>query len=434
MKSADVIVVGGGASGLIIARNLTQGGKRVIILEGRNRLGGRIHTIEDPAFLIPAEAGAEFVHGNLPVTLKLLKEAGIHCRPSGGDSWRPVNGTLQQDGDDFMGEGDLLTKNLRDLKEDMTVADFLNSHFNGAEHTGTRATVKGFVEGYDAADINRASTFALKKEWQETNDGAQYRVDGGYITLIRFLENENRQHGCFFSLSTIVKEITWQPGSVVITTGDHQIYTAKKVIITVPLGVLFADDTASASIRFSPSLTDKAITLKELGYGGAIKILLLFNHEFWKEMPLADGSLKDMGWLFSGESIPTWWTQAPDHSAMITGWLAGPNAEKLRDADNLTILHKALESLCNIFTLSRFQLAEMLAYSRVENWLADPFSLGAYSYATPSTHEAARRISVPVENTIFFAGEALYDGDEIGTVEAALANGLKVAKAILDNP
>jgi monoamine oxidase len=164
-----------------------------------------------------------------------------------------------------------------------------------------------------------------------------------------------------------------------------------------------------------------------------IKILLLFSHAFWKDRQSADGkSLKEIGWLFSGETIPTWWTQAPDGSALLTGWLAGPKAQAFKDADDSTILQVAIESLGQIFTMKPFELAAMLAHSKVVNWVADPFSLGAYSYATPETREAARQASIPVDNTIFFAGEALYDGPEIGTVEAALANGLRVAKVVLE--
>ena len=431
-RSADIIVVGAGASGLMIARILSEAGKNVIVLEARDRTGGRIHTIGEPAFLMPLETGAEFIHGDLPVTFRLLKEAGIHYRNTGGDSWTAAAGEFMQD--DYMNNDDLLTDKLNGLKEDITVAAFLETYFSSEEHNGLRETITGFVEGYDAADINRASTFALRKEWQDINEGSQYRVDGGYTHMIRFLETESRKNGCLILLSSVVKEILWQQGIVNVIAADRERYTAKKIVITVPLGVLNADYLCRAAISFTPSLTGKEKLFQSLGYGGVIKVLLLFNHAFWKDI-ITPGkkSLKDMGWIFSGESIPTWWSQAPEDSALLTGWLAGPKAQALKDTDDQAILYKALESLCKIFTLGRFELTEMLAYSAVVNWISDPFSLGAYSYATPGTREAVRQLSIPVDNTIFFAGEALYDGDETGTVEAALGNGLKVAGLVLDN-
>ena len=425
-------MVGAGASGLMVARTLSEAGKNVIILEARDRAGGRIHTIEEPAFLMPLETGAEFIHGDLPVTLRLLKEAGIPYRVTGGDSWTSAAGEFTQD--DYSNTDDLLTGKLNGLKEDITVAAFLEIYFSGEEYTGLKETITGFVEGYDAADINMASAFALRKEWQEINDGTQYRVDGGYVTMIRFLEKESRKNGCLIFLSSVVKEIFWQQDSVNVTTANQEHYTAKKIVITVPLGVLNAGYSCRAAISVTPSLPGKESLFQSLGYGGVIKVLLLFNHAFWKDIITPERkNLKDMGWIFSGESIPTWWTQAPDESALLTGWLAGPEAQVLKDTDDLTILHQALESLCRIFTFSRFELTEMLAYSAVVNWVSDPFSLGAYSYATPGTREAVRQLSIPVDNTVFFAGEALYDGEETGTVEAALGNGLKVAMLVLDN-
>ena len=434
MLPADIIIVGAGACGLMVARKLSQAGLKVIILEARDRLGGRIHTLEDASFPSPLEAGAEFIHGKLPVTMDLLKEAGIHYRISGGDLWRFTQGQFRQ-GDDGMENGELVTKRLHELKEDITVASFLQKYFPETEHEGLRNSVKGFVEGYDAANINRASAFALRKEWVDNEEWEQYRVNGGYMHMMRFLEDECKKNGCLVYPSSIAKEIKWSSGHVEVTTDNHQRYTGKKIITTIPLGVLSSDTNAQASIRFSPSLPDKWEALKALGFGGVIKILLLFKHPFWKDHAVTPGkSLKNMGWLFSDAPVPTWWTQVPDDSTVLTGWLAGPKAEQWKDADDSMILDEALNSLCLFFGMSREDLNELLSHSEVVNWLADPFALGAYSYATPATAAAVKLLGEPVEDTLFFAGEALYDGPEMGTVEGALANGLRVAELVLGNP
>src|SRR5262245_36435352 len=95
----QIIVVGAGASGLIIARKLSEAGKRVCVIEARGRVGGRIDTMTSADFSTRIEAGAEFVHGNLPITLSLLKEAKLSYHRTSGEMWRSKNGHVHQQSD-----------------------------------------------------------------------------------------------------------------------------------------------------------------------------------------------------------------------------------------------------------------------------------------------------------------------------------------------
>src|SRR5438552_9171420 len=90
-KTENIIIVGGGVTGLMTARELRKQGYIVTILEASERLGGRIHTIHDSSFDRPVEKGAEFIHGNLPLTVQLLKEAGIEYKPVRGTMTRITN-------------------------------------------------------------------------------------------------------------------------------------------------------------------------------------------------------------------------------------------------------------------------------------------------------------------------------------------------------
>src|ERR1700712_4192934 len=92
MENADILIIGAGAAGLMAARLLAKAGKKVTVLEALGRCGGRIHTLHDELFFEHAELGAEFVHGDLPVTLQLLNEAGISYYPAGGEMWNYQNG------------------------------------------------------------------------------------------------------------------------------------------------------------------------------------------------------------------------------------------------------------------------------------------------------------------------------------------------------
>ncbi len=91
----------------------------------------------------------------------------------------------------------------------------------------------------------------------------------------------------------------------------------------------------------------------------------------------------------------------------------------------------ALDALSYIFNTNRSFLIENLHAGKVVNWQTDPFSLGAYSYATVGSNEAKKVLTQPIEDTLFFAGEALSEGTAMGTLEEALANGKKTAKELL---
>src|SRR5689334_2879805 len=88
------VIVGAGAAGLMTARELACAGKRVVLLEARERCGGRIDPLPVDEFGYPAEGGAEFVHGAAALTHGLMAEAGLTFLPAGGTRWRAANGVL----------------------------------------------------------------------------------------------------------------------------------------------------------------------------------------------------------------------------------------------------------------------------------------------------------------------------------------------------
>jgi monoamine oxidase len=232
----------------------------------------------------------------------------------------------------------------------------------------------------------------------------------------------------------VVKEIRWGKGRVEVFDESHHSYNAHKVIVTVPLGVWMAEENSKGPITYSPALTHKQEAAKQMGFGSAIKILLFFKEAFWEELSLPqqpEVDLKRTGFIISEEEIPTWWTQLPDKSSMLTGWVAGPKAFALKDAPNETVLSKSIVSLSKIFNIRAEVLQEQLLSWQVFNWSADPFTRGAYAFSTTGTEEARKELMQPVEGTLFFAGDAFYDGLEMGTVEAALTSGLRACEEVL---
>jgi monoamine oxidase len=430
---SGIIIIGGGAAGLMAASKLAKAGKSVVLLEARERLGGRIFTIDNELHFSYAELGAEFIHGDLPVTLGLLNEAGIPYYTVNAEMWRHQNGCFDKE-NFFVKDWGLLMEKLEQLDEDKAVDAFLAKEFAGDNFLALRTSVLRFLSGYDTAEPDKASTFAVRKEWQTEDDDIQRRIKGGYGSLVTFLEDEFKKAGGHIYLNAVVKEIHWQQGSVKVVTDESVVYTAAQVVVAVPLGVLQAPEHEKGAITFFPSITEQSNALQDMGFGAVIKVLLEFNQPFWEDSftaKMAGNSLKNMGFLISDEDIPTWWTQAPVRSPVITGWIGGLPAKEKKSLADEEILQQSLQSLSNIFKRSMEELNDRLTAFKIVNWTNEPFTLGSYAYDTIASPVSREVLNRPVENTLFFAGDYLYSGHAMGTVEAALTSGKLTAENIL---
>lgn len=416
--SEHIVIVGAGAAGLMAARALAQAGKRVTILEARDRCGGRIHPLPASEFGYAADGGAEFVHGEAPVTRGLAREAGLSVRTIGGTQW-------SFDGKAFSREnprdpyGDKLHAAVKELTDDLTVADFLRRHFAGPEYARLRHAVERMVEGYDAADPERASTLALRDEWMNDRHATQGRIEGGYGRLIDFLAAECRKSGAAIHLGAVVAAIEESGGKVVVRCAGGEEQICDRVILTVPLPLL-------REIALPSAARTKAAAADDIGFGSVIKLLLRFKRPWWRERE----ELADMLFLLSDETIPVWWTRQPDQHHVLTGWFGGPRTAKLSHLDPQGLIDAGLDSLAAIFNQPREDIARDLVAAAAANWAHDPFARGAYSWATPQTR-AAQEILARADGPVLFSGEALYRGRDMGTVEAAFASGLETAGLIL---
>jgi monoamine oxidase len=420
---ADVLIVGAGAAGLLAAKEIAAAGKSVIVLEGRDRIGGRVHTELSNGFSEPVETGAEFVHGNLERTQSLLNEAGLHTIESGGAFYRVENGRLQPD--DAMEHSDKLMNALNQQTTESSITGFLEANFPDAKYKDLKKAIRGYVEGYYAGELERASVLAFKEEWQQ-EEQPQYRVQEGYTRLMQYLYQRSLQYNTTYHFSSPVKKIAWRHGAVAATTANGQAYTAQKIIVTLPPAVLCAENT-EASLSFEPQLPGQMHAFTKLGTGPVIKMLIEFTHAFWNER----FNQQDLSFLFSDEEIPTWWTQHPRPSRLLVGWCAGPCALKLKYNTAAQLFQKAIASLARIFGLSQPEVEQNIKAWKVCNWAADPFTAGGYSYITTATKEALNILLQPVSDTIYFAGEALHNSINTGTVEAALQSGQHTAGQVL---
>jgi monoamine oxidase len=412
----DVLIIGAGAAGLMAMDELLRAGYRVALLEAHEAPGGRIATINAKGFEKPVETGAEFIHGKLPLTLQLLKKAGIRYEALAGKMIGVRKGNWDPN-EQHEEHWDQLMKKLRRQEKDMTIHAFLEHHFPGPEYKELRQSARSFAEGFDLADTRKASVVSVRKEWQH-EEQKQFRIPGGYGQLINWLLNNclSQKGDIFFNCPA--KLVEYNRETVTITTNKKK-FQATRVIVTASIGVL-----KSGAIRFKPGLGVHGDAIKQLGFGHVIKFLLQFNNPFWKER---SGGI---GFLITDEPIPTWWTQLPEESSILTGWLGGPPAMRRSGDTKASLLEAALLSLSQIFQLPVTVLKKQLTQHRIVCWGNDPLALGGYSYNTLFSQKAIEILSEPIAGCVYFAGEAIHSGEAQGTVEAALQSGLAAAKKI----
>lgn len=422
IENRDIVIVGAGAAGLMAARELARADKKVIILEARNRIGGRIMPLDEKEFGYPAQGGAEFIHGKAPVTKALVQEAGLSFVPEEGDIWSTRKGELAPHSQ-WMPGNKLFREKLAALKTDMPVAEFLEKNFGSDEDALFRNAIMKMAEGYEAADPRRMSTFTLRDEWLNSETWEGGRIKQGYGALLDFLKAECEKYGVEIRLNSIVNDISLPPTTgVVVAVANGDAYRAQKVIVTVPLPIL-------KDIEFNPEFAGKLSMADKIGFGNATKAIIKFKTRWWEHVPGKD--MTKMSYLLCDEQFMTWWTQYPEMTPILVGWMAGPNAAARKGSSDEELLAIAIASLSNVFKMPVEYFKNEIVVSKIVNWQADRFAKGAYSYTASDTGEAYKILAAPIDNTIFFAGEALYSGDVSATVEAALASGKEVAEKIL---
>lgn len=425
-NKVDIIIVGAGICGLLAARKLSEKGKKVIILEARAETGGRIRSITK-GFSRPVALGPEFIHGNLPITKKLLKEAGIAFHPHEGEFYRSRDGKIVETENMTVG-WDRVMEALQELKEDTTLSTFLSEYFGTPEDAELRKEVTRLAEGFDAADATRISAFSVRDEWSGDSIEEASVVEGGYALLTDYLSLECRKAGCVIHTETEVKTIHWKKGLVTIECTGGQLFEATQVLITVSLGVLTSESCDAGHIQLMPELPEKIAAAKNIGFGPVIKINMELRKPFWNDTSTSGEApqFKDLGFLNSESEIPTWWTMAPDQPFLV-GWVGGSRAAQLQQYSDDVLCEKAINSLASALLTSETLIRENIVNVHVSNWGKDLFTKGAYSYETPETAAAKAILGEPVEDTIFFGGEAL---GHMGTVESALESALEAVKKL----
>jgi monoamine oxidase len=399
----DAIVIGAGAAGLAAARLLREAGLEVIVLEARARLGGRIHTLHEPGWPMPIEAGAEFVHGAPPRLMRVLALAGLETRPSRGSHLLAEGGRLRR--------ADRLWREVQQLLAhvggpERTVREYFDSPgWKRRTNEEQRWMAAAFVEGFDALDLDRASLRAIA---EESSGGAERidRVVQGYGALVDWLAAGTR-----VVLRAPATRVLLRDGEVEVRT-RRRAWRARTAIVTLPLAVLQA-----GALQFRPALPPrKQQAIDGLAMGAVVKVALRL------ERPLLGRAL----FLHARSvAVPTWWVPRPLTEHALIGWAAGPRAEALPRTD-AAIARTALESLRTALGAEIPLSAPPLVF----DWRRDEYARGAYSWVPVGQLKQRQELAAPVGKQLFFAGEAT-SSEMSGTVHGALESGFRAAGEVL---
>lgn len=429
----DAIIIGAGAAGLAAASELAAQQLSVCVLEARDRLGGRIHTLRVPDVPVPVELGAEFIHGLSKPIFEWMRRANEPIVDATQTRWTSVRGKLEASDTSFEQMKRGLARVRRPTK-DIPFAQFLETHAKGTLSPRVREFARMLVEGYDAADSTRVSTFEILDEWSDSGaaaDAPTFRPVRGYAALVEGLTSslQGRAH---LQLNSAVKEIHWERGAVrVIGTrlGERFELEAPRAIVTLPVGVLKAPAEMPNGILISPTLRTKQRALETLALGPAIKVTLRFHKPFWEE--LDQGRYRNAAFFHAPrQPFPTFWTSLPMRTTLMVAWCGGPNASRLAGTPDGEIVQIALKSLQSVFG-ARTNVVEHFSGAHLHDWQADPYSGGAYSYVLAGGEGSRHELAKPVQDTLYFAGEAVDLEGEAATVGGALASGRRAALELL---
>ena len=426
----DAVIVGGGIAGLYAASLLAKSGCRIALVEARDRLGGRILTVDASLKNEPIELGAEFVHG-LPLEIQKLvsiedelsKRKGKYFvarydGPKGADAYfEKLRSILDQ------------LPSSRD--SDLSFSDFLSRH-SSTSASETLAMAKNYIEGYHAADTSQISAQVLgviERESEEVGaiQGA-YLFRHGWQTLVDRLGDSIQD---MIHLNSAVKRIVRNDLTVAVECAQENSASltlrTRSVLVTVPIGVLKASPEQKGAIEFSPELPHQKIkALKTLQMSQAVRIVYQFKTPFWGQIK----ALSEWGMLFDlapESKLRTWWPRGN----LLIGWIGGPDAKLWNDLSEQSRRIYGLTAIARILGVSESEVESQFEASYFHDWSTDPYARGVYNYVSVGGLSSQKDLAQPVDSTIFFAGEATQSGGYSGTANGAIISGARAAKQIL---
>jgi monoamine oxidase len=409
----DVLVIGAGAAGLAAARLLRDAGQAVVVLEARDRIGGRVWT--DYSFAeVPVECGAEFIHGSAVRTWAWVDQVGATTIAASRWVRRRI---VLEDGRlggyaDIEARADLQQVLELDAKLEayagpsITLAAWLDSQgvYGLARHLADIRMAHAYCatpETLDAAELAREYRVAAH------NGDGDVRITPGYTAMLNTIAQ-----GLDLRLNTPVASICWAADGVHSIHATGEAIAARAAIVTLPLAVL-----KSNAVQFDPALPEQKLhAIAGLAMQPAMKLIYLFREPFWAD---------DMDFLSMPDPMPVWWV-VRQGVGVLTCLLTGPRAAQAQ-AQGDQLAEQGLAHLAQVFGN---QPRELLEEWKIVDWAADQWAQGGYS--SPALGSAGLRAALATPcGQLYFAGEATVTDDSPATVHGAIVSGERAAREFL---
>lgn len=422
-----VVVIGAGIAGLVAARLLRAAGVEVVVLEARDRIGGRLHTVELAGAAV--DLGAAWIHGRTDNPVAAMADGyGVATRPHPYEPlslWDAIEGRFADDAEleAALAREDGLLAAIPSLQAKLgaqaSMQDAVDAHLaalaldpRAARYA--RMILEQYLLEVDYGGPAARTSLAIFDE-DEFYGYDDHVVVGGYRSLLTPLAD-----GLDIRLSSPVLRVAYDAAGVRVETAPGEVFTGDRAIVTVPLGVLQA-----GAIAFEPALpAAKRDAIARLEMGSLEKVILRWESAFWP-------STADSAWLHLGATRGAFplIVDLSAHAGAPTLALLHGGARAREALDTLDDAALVADAVATLGAALGLAVPAPLA-AQVTRWRSDPYSRGSYSFpALGQTLDDFDALAAPVGKRVLFAGEAT-SRSTFGTVHGAVLSAVREAQRL----